>query len=84
MEDTVSRADLDELLRMKNGQSSGPEAFDDKVEIAKGLGVFGHAAPASQPLAIVTVAGGATVDAEARTAVNAMLVVLRNAGIIAT
>lgn len=84
MEDTIARTELAELRNMINGQSSGPESFNDKVEIAKGLGVFGHAAPTTQPLAIVNASGGATVDAEARTAINAVLAVLRANGLIAT
>lgn len=37
----------------------------------------------TQAAAIVTVTGGSTTDAEARTAVNAILVALRGVGIIA-
>lgn len=46
----------------------------------------GKVVPASggQAAAITTVTGGSTVDAEARTAVNAILAALRNAGIIAS
>ena len=84
METTVTVAELSELRKMVEGQSTGPQAFDDKVVIAKGLGVFGHAAPAAQPAAIATVAGGANIDAEARTAINALLAVMRANGMIAT
>jgi hypothetical protein len=84
VEQTISKTEMQELRNMIDGISSGPQAFDDKVTVAKGLGVFGHAAPATQPAAIATVAGGTTVDAESRTAINAVLVALRNAGIIAT
>lgn len=48
-----------------------------------GLGFFG-ATPAAQPVAVADAAGGATVDAEARTALNALLARLRTLGLIAT
>lgn len=48
-----------------------------------GLGFFG-ATPAAQPTAVADAAGGATVDAEARTAINDLLARLRTLGIIAT
>jgi len=48
-----------------------------------GLGFFG-ASPAAQPAAVADAAGGATVDAEARTAINDLLARLRTLGIIAT
>lgn len=41
-------------------------------------------ADGSQSAAIADATGGATIDAEARTAINAALAALRNAGIIAT
>lgn len=48
-----------------------------------GIGFFG-ASPAAQPAAVANAAGGATVDAEARTAINDLLARLRTLGIIAT
>lgn len=48
-----------------------------------GLGFFG-ATPAAQPTAVADAAGGATVDTEARAALNALLARLRTLGIIAT
>lgn len=48
-----------------------------------GLGFFG-ASPTTQPTAVPDAAGGATVDAEARTALNDLLARLRTLGIIAT
>lgn len=48
-----------------------------------GLGFFG-ATPAAQPVAVADAAGGATVDAEARTALNDLLARLRTLGLIAT
>jgi len=50
---------------------------------ATGIGFFG-AAEAAQPTAVADVSGGATVDAESRTAINALLARLRTLGIIAT
>lgn len=48
-----------------------------------GIGFFG-ATPAAQPTAVGDAAGGATVDTEARAALNALLARLRTLGIIAT
>ena len=48
-----------------------------------GIGFYG-ASPAAQPAAVADAAGGATVDAEARTAINDLLARLRTLGIIAT
>ena len=48
-----------------------------------GMGFFG-ATPAAQPAAVADATGGATVDAEARTAINDLLARLRTLGIIAT
>lgn len=48
-----------------------------------GIGFFG-ATPAAQPTAVPNATGGATVDAEARTAINDLLARLRTLGIIAT
>lgn len=48
-----------------------------------GLGFFG-ASPAAQPTAVADASGGATVDTEARAALNALLARLRTLGLIAT
>jgi len=45
---------------------------------------FWNATPAIQPTAVTNATGGATVDAEARTAINALLARLRTVGMIAT
>ena len=50
---------------------------------ATGIGFFG-AAEAAQPTAVADASGGATTDAEARTALNALLARLRTLGLIAT
>ena len=50
---------------------------------ATGIGFYG-AAEAAQPTAVADAAGGATVDAEARTALNALLARMRTLGLIAT
>ena len=50
---------------------------------ATGIGFFG-AAEAAQPTAVADASGGATTDAEARTAINALLARLRTLGLIAT
>ena len=55
-----------------------------EVEIGQGLGVWGATPPASQPLKINDPAGGATVDAESRSAINAILDVLEGAGLVAS
>lgn len=47
------------------------------------FGLFG-AGPVSQPASIDNAAGGATVDAEARTALNALLAACRDLGVIAS
>ena len=61
----------------------------DDAAVGGDLAVTGNFAcngstPAAQAAAITTVSGGSTVDAEARTAINAVLVALRNVGIIDT
>lgn len=48
-----------------------------------GVGFFG-ASPAAQPTAVSDASGGATVDTEARAALNALLARLRTLGLIAT
>ena len=45
---------------------------------------FFNAATSSQPTAVPDASGGATIDAEARTALNDLLARLRTLGIIAT
>jgi hypothetical protein len=53
------------------------------VSAAGALGCFGVAPPSSQPALIADPSGGATVDAEARTAINAILDVLAGCGLMA-
>lgn len=55
-------------------------AYDLELQCGKGLGVWGVTPPASQPLKISDPTGGATQDAEARTAINAIIDVLEGAG----
>jgi len=45
---------------------------------------FWNATPVIQPTAVVDAAGGGTIDAEARTALNALLARLRTVGMVAT
>lgn len=45
---------------------------------------FWNATPIAQPAAVADAAGGATVDAEARTAINSLLARMRSTGLIAT
>ena len=47
------------------------------------LGFF-NTTPATRPAAIADASGGATIDAEARTALNALLAGMRSLGLIAT
>jgi hypothetical protein len=47
------------------------------------IGFFGTA-PAAQPAAIADASGGAIIDAEARTAINALLAAVRTLGVIDT
>lgn len=54
------------------------------VAVGNGFATFGATPPASQPGAIVDASGGSTIDAEARTAVNALLAVVRDVGLFAT
>lgn len=60
---------------------AGGASWSSEIEIAQGLGVWGATPPASQPLKISDPAGGATVDTEARTAINALIDALEGAGI---
>jgi len=53
------------------------------TEASQKLGFFG-ATPSAQQAAVADAAGGATVDSEARTALNALLARLRTLGLIAT
>ncbi len=53
-----------------------------ELQVSNGFAAFGATPPASQPAAIVDASGGATVDAEARTAINALLAVMRANGLI--
>lgn len=59
------------------------EAANGGISLVGATGFFG-AAPAAQPTAVADAAGGATVDAEARAALNAVLARLRTLGLLAT
>lgn len=56
-----------------------------KIGIAANAKIgFWNSTPVVQPTAVADAAGGATIDAEARTALNALLAKLRTIGLIAT
>jgi hypothetical protein len=70
------------ILPTTAGQLRNPANTATALEWnATGLGVFG-ATPVARSAAIANAAGGATVDAEARTALNALLAYLRTFGLI--
>ena len=52
-------------------------------EFDANVGFYGNA-PVAQPAAVTDAAGGVTIDAEARTALNDLLAKLRTLGLIAT
>lgn len=56
-------------------------SYDKELQIGKGLGVFGATPPAAQPAKVNDPSGGATIDAEARTAINAIIDILEGAGL---
>lgn len=56
----------------------------DNLLVASGVGVWGVTPPGAQPSKINDPSGGATVDAESRTAINAILDVLEGAGLAAS
>lgn len=62
---------------------AGMTRLDGGLTLAGNTGFYGAAA-AAQPAAVADAAGGATVDAEARTALNTLLARLRVIGLIAT
>ena len=62
----------------------GTVRIGSTLQVDAGLSAFGATPPASQPAAIADASGGATVDAEARTAINALLAVMRANGLIDT
>ncbi len=66
------------------GVAIGIQRANNRVTLAAGLGVFGVAPPAAQPAKINDPSGGATTDAEARTAINAIIDVLEGAGLAST
>lgn len=68
---------------VSGGGTTGIRVSNAGNELVGATGFFG-APPASQPTAVADAAGGATVDAEARTALNALLARLRTLGLIAT
>ena len=53
------------------------------IETTAGIGAFGVTAPVSQPAKIADPTGGVTIDAESRTAINAIIDALEGAGISA-
>jgi hypothetical protein len=55
-----------------------------ELQVTKGFAAFGVAPPSSQPTKISDPAGGGTIDAEARTAINAIIDVLEGAGLAAS
>lgn len=62
---------------------AGMTRLDGGLTLSGSTGFYGAAA-AAQPAAVADAAGGATVDAEARTAINDLLARLRVIGLIAT
>lgn len=62
---------------------AGMTRLDGGLTLSGSTGFYGAAA-AAQPAAVADAAGGATVDAEARTAINTLLARLRVIGLIAT
>ena len=58
-------------------------SHDLELQCGKGLGVFGVTPPASQPTKISDPTGGATIDSESRTAINAIIDALEGVGITA-
>jgi hypothetical protein len=79
---TGQTADILRVGSVDNGDLLTVDA-DGAMNIADGLGIHGVTAPA-QAAHIADPAGGATVDAEARTAINSILVALENIGVQAT
>lgn len=66
--------------------SADPVSGDKVIEIlpaAAQIGFF-NKTPAARPAAIANAAGGVVIDAEARTALNALLAAIRTLGLIAT
>jgi hypothetical protein len=62
--------------------AQGGTPTDPYVRTSGTVGFYGKT-PVAQPAAIANPAGGTTVDAEARAAVNSILVALRDLGLIA-
>jgi hypothetical protein len=62
---------------------SGTTLFEAKVSAGSKIGFFG-VTPVVQKTAIADASGGATIDAEARTALNALLAGMRAYGLVAT
>ena len=48
-------------------------SYDLELQMGKGLAVWGGTPPGSQPTKISDPAGGGTIDAEARTAINSLI-----------
>ena len=74
---------------MAKNQNSGTETdgqtreTKDYAHVGNQWGIFG-ATPSTQPAAVADASGGATVDAEARTAINDLLARLLTLGVITT
>ena len=52
-----------------------------EVQIGQGLAAWGVTPPASQPVKVNDPSGGATIDSEARTAINSIIDILEGAGL---
>lgn len=73
------------VITNKNSHASGAAVFNaEGVGAATGYQVNGTKVVGAQGAAVADASGGATVDAEARTALNALLARLRTHGLIAT
>lgn len=58
--------------------------FDSAGNVTPAISVWGTTAPSSQPAHIADPTGGVTQDAEARTAINSILVALESYGFVAS
>ena len=71
------------MVQLKTDQATGQAELYKALRVWGNVGFFG-ATPVAQHAAIADQSGGATVDAESRTAINAILDALQTTGIIAT
>lgn len=85
---TLVNGALDERMKVQAGVTIGAPTGDDKgvgtLNIDNGLYLDGVKVVGAQGAAVANAAGGATVDAEARAAINALLARVRTHGLIAT